>query len=231
MRRAYLRLTRVSGSVILPGYVGLSLVAPEMTIFLFGRRWAEAGPVAAVLFLIGPVLSMQAFSGSLLTAAGYPSVVLRFRLLTTVTNIIGFVIAVQFGILWVAVAYSARGYLLLPLNLAWQRRYGGIPTREYLAQLRGTALATIVMTVVVLALKFGLKELIPNVALLFTEVAAGFVTVVVALRLLDRHLLSEMLLVARQSVPGAGPMARLVGRRRSAAKANDSLAPPLGGDE
>jgi O-antigen/teichoic acid export membrane protein len=231
MRRAYLRLSRVSGSVILPGYVGLSLVAPEMTIFLFGRRWAEAGPVAAVLFLIGPVVSMQAFSGSLLTAAGHPSVVLRFRLLTTVTNIIGFVIAVQFGILWVAVAYSARGYLLLPLNLAWQRRYGGIPTREYLAQFRGTALATAAMAGVVLALKFGLKGLIPNVALLFTEVAVGFVTVVVVLRLLDRQLLAEMLRVARQSVPGAGPIARLVGRRRSAVKADDPMAPPVVGEE
>lgn len=227
MRRAYLRLTRLAGSAILPGYVGLALVAPEMTVFLFGRRWAESGPVAAVLFLIGPVLSLQAFSGSLLTAAGHPSVVFRFRLLTTITNIVGFIIGVQFGILAVAFAYSIRGYLLLPLNLAWQRRYAGIPTREYLAQLRGTALATLAMAGVVLALKFLLAGMIPSVALLFLEVGVGALTLFVVLRFLDPVLVREMLGVAGQSLPGVGRAERSVRRRRAAKPGEDSWMPPV----
>jgi PST family polysaccharide transporter len=242
MKRAYLKLTRIAGSAILPGYVGLALVAPEMTVFLFGFRWVEAGPVASILFLIGPVLSMQAFSTSLLTAAGHPAVVFRFRLITTVTNVIGFIIAVLLGreIFWVAVAYSARGYLLLPLNLSWQRRYGGIETGEYLAQLKGTILATLVMTAAVLGIKLGLAGVVGNSMLLLLEVLAGAVTFVGVMWLVNRQLLFEMLRVGRQSIPGIGRIGRLITSRRKAAELSrepaadakaDALSPSTRGDE
>jgi PST family polysaccharide transporter len=226
MRRAYLNMTRVGGSAILPGYIGFALVAPEMTVFLFGHRWAESGPVASVLFLIGPVLSLQAFSGSLLTAAGHPAVVFRFRLITTITNIVGFLIGVQFGIMAVAFAYSIRGYLLLPLNLSLQRRYGNVPTGEYLGQLRGTALATIAMSVVVLALKLLVGPMLPNAVLLLLEVASGTVTFYVALRLIDPALQREMFRVAGQSLPGMGRLRRWR-ERRAAGKSDDRMVPPV----
>ncbi len=39
MRRAYLRATRAASVLIIPGYVGLALVAPELVITLFGSTW------------------------------------------------------------------------------------------------------------------------------------------------------------------------------------------------
>ena len=97
MVRAYLRLTRVASAVILPGYIGLALVATELTVVIFGPQWRSSGQVAAILFLIGPVLTIQAFSDSMLNAAGHPEIVLGFRFITAVTSVIGFVLAVQFG--------------------------------------------------------------------------------------------------------------------------------------
>jgi len=226
MRRAYLKMTRIGGSAILPGYIGFALVAPEMTVFLFGHRWAESGPVASVLFLIGPVLSLQAFSSSLLTAAGHPSVVFRFRLITTITNVVGFLIGVQFGILAVAFAYSIRGYLLLPWNLSLQRRYAGVPIGEYLGQLRGTAIATAAMSAVVLALKLLVGASVSTTVLLFGEVLAGAATFYVVLRLVDPRLLAEMLRVARQSVPGVSRL-RHWRERRSAGRSDEPLVPPV----
>jgi PST family polysaccharide transporter len=226
MRRAYLKLTRIAGAAILPGYVGLALVAPEMTVFLFGSRWAAAGPVSAVLFLIGPVLSIQAFSGSMLTAAGHPAVVFRFRLVTTVVNVLGFILAVQIGrdILWVAFAFAMRGYLLLPLNLAWQRQYGGVRIGEYLAQMRGPALASLAMAAVVLALKVTVAAALPNAIFLALEIAAGAVTLFFALRLIDGPLLREMLRIARTSLPGIGRLRRWR-ERRSAPAPDDGIVP------
>jgi O-antigen/teichoic acid export membrane protein len=240
--RAYLKLTRIAGSAILPGYIGLALVAPEMTVFLFGPRWAPAGLASSVLFLIGPVLSIQAFSSSLLQAAGHPGVVFRFRLISTITNIVGFFLAVQVGrsILWVAVAFAARGYLLLPLNLSWQRRYGGIRIGAYLAQMRGTATATALMSAAVLTVKFALGSALDSTALLGVEVAVGALTFVAMMWIFDRRLLREMWRVGRQSVPGLGRAARLVdGRRRVAIESRepvadakaDGLAPSVRGEE
>src|SRR4029078_4455867 len=107
-----------------------------------------------ILFLLGPVLIVQAFSNALLNAAGHPNVVFRFRLITTVTNVIGFVIAVGISIEAVAASFVTRGYLLMPLTLYWQAKYGHIPTGAYLRQLRGPAAATAVMAVAILAVKY-----------------------------------------------------------------------------
>jgi polysaccharide transporter, PST family len=229
MRRGYFRVTRAAAVIILPGYVGLSLIATELTIVLFGARWADAGQVAAILFLIGPVLSVQAFSNSLLNAAGRPDVVLRFRLVTTVTNVVGFVIAVQFSIYAVAAAFVLRGYLLMPLNLYWQARYAHVPIGAYLRQLRGPAIATAVMAAVLLTMRLLLGDRLGPLPLLLVEIGAAGLTVLGTLWLVDRKLLTEVLDVATQAVPGAD---RLRARLGSGGAVQDELetdpvAPPV----
>lgn len=240
MRRAYFRVTRAASIVILPGYVALALVAQEMTVTLFGARWADSAPVAAVLFLIGPVLSVQAFSNALLNAAGHPEVAFRFRLLTTAANVAGFAIAVSFGILAVAAAFVIRGYLLLPLNLRWMRIYGGVPVREYLLQLRGTATATLLMAAAILVVKSLLGAQMGPGLLLGVELMVAALVFGATLWLFDRTLMREVFDVAFQAVPGGDrARARLVRSTRLGLKpgaALDELDPldeakPLGVDD
>jgi O-antigen/teichoic acid export membrane protein len=204
LSKAYLGVTRVGSVGILPGYIGLALIAPELTLTVFGHRWADAGPVASILFLIGPVLTLQAFSGALLNAAGHPNIVLRFRLITTVTSIIGFAIAVRFGILAVAAAFVIRGYLLLPLNLYWVRRYAAIPVRDYLTQMRGVALATVLMAAVMLGLRLVIPEDLGRLLFLLSEVAAGGLTFVAVVLLVERSLFHQVLRVGRLVLPAGG---------------------------
>lgn len=212
MRRAYFRLTRAAGTLILPGYIGLSLVSPELIVTVFGRQWTNSGPVAAVLFLIGPVLTVQAFSAAMLNAAGHPSVVFRFRLVTAVVNVVGFVIAVSFGIVAVAAAFVLRGYLLLPLNLYLMRKYVGVSAIEYLAQLRTLAVATLVMSAAVLAVKLGLGPVLTPATLLLVEIAVGAMVFVVVLWRIDGGLLHEVGEVVAQALPGGERVRRrLVG--------------------
>ena len=138
--------------IIMPGYIGLSIIAQEVIVVFFGQKWAASGPVAATLYLIGPVLTLQVFSGSLINAAGYPNITLRFRLITTVVHVTGFVIAVTVfkDIVAVAAAFVIGSYLLLPLNLYLQHKYAGIAIAEHLWQLRWIALATAIMAAAVL---------------------------------------------------------------------------------
>jgi PST family polysaccharide transporter len=201
MRRAYFRVTRAAAVVILPGYIGLSLVATELTVVFFGARWEPSGQVATILFLIGPVLSVQAFSNALLNAAGHPDVAFRFRLVTTVVTVAGFAIAVPFGIIAVAAAFVARGYLLLPLNLRWMERYAGIPTREYLVQLRGVALATALMAAAVLLTKLLLGQVLGTAGLLGVEALVAIATFPTALWLLDAETLRDVSRVVGMALP------------------------------
>ncbi|MEA2677029.1 MAG: polysaccharide transporter, family, partial [Chloroflexota bacterium] len=212
IRRAYSRINRASSALTLPGYVGLALVAQEATVTLFGNKWAESGPVAAVLFLIGPVLTVQAFSGALFNAVGHPEVTLRFRLVTTITNVVGFAIAVLVfrDILAVAAAFVVRGYLLLPLNLYWMRKYGGIRIREHFLELRGVGIATAVMAAAVLVVKLALLGHVDDGLLLLAEVLVGFVVFGAALLIVERSLVAEIVSVAAQAVPGGLRFARLL---------------------
>jgi O-antigen/teichoic acid export membrane protein len=212
MRRAYFRVTRAASVVIVPGYIGLALVAPELIVTLFGAKWADSGPVARILFLIGPVLSVQAFSFALLNAAGHPNISLRFRFLTTVVNVAGFAIAVPFGIQAVAAAFVIRGYLLLPLNLYWMRVYGGIPALDYLFQLRGVALATLVMSAAVLAVKLVLGGELTQAPLLVVELVTAAVLLPLALYLIERRLLREVLEIIGQALPAAERAWRRIAR-------------------
>lgn len=226
IRRAYSRINRTSSALTLPGYVGLALVAQEATVTLFGNKWAESGPVAAVLFLIGPALTISAFSGALFNAVGHPEVALRFRLVTTVTNVIGFLIAVLIfrDILAVAAAFVLRGYLLLPLNLYWIRVYCGIPIREHLLELKGVALATAVMAAAVLLVKLALLGNVSDALLLLAEVLAGAVVFPVALLVVERTLVAEIVGVAAQAVPGGTRIARRL--RLPIAPSGGRRAPP-----
>lgn len=220
---AYLRVTRVGSVLIVPGYVGLALIAPELTVLLFGQTWAESGPVAAILFLSGPVLAVQAFSGSLLYAAGHPEVVLRFRVITTLANIVGFVVALPFGILAVAAAFTIRAYVLLPLLLVWTRRHAAVRIAEYLAQVRGTAAATLVMSAVIVALKVLGADRIGPGPFLALEVTAGALTFVAVLWLVERSLIGDVWEFAQHVLPGGRAQRRMAGSSRG-----DVPTPPGG---
>lgn len=215
MQRAFFRVTRISGVVIIPGYLGLALIAPELTVVLFGETWRESGPVAQLLFLVGPNVAIQGFSGSLYNAAGYPNVLFRFRLMTTITNVVGFAIAVPFGILYVAAAFSLRAYLLMPLNLYWLRKYVGIDTREYLLQLRGIAISTAAMAAGVVIVKLAIAGRVSEVLLVATEVVVGAIIFFPVLWLVERRLLRDLIELASQALPGTGRAQRRLRRQRA----------------
>jgi O-antigen/teichoic acid export membrane protein len=203
MVRTYQRVTAAAATVILPGYIAASIVAPELIAVLFGARWEdESGPVARVLLLIGPVVAVQALSIAMLNAVGRPDVGFRFRLVTTVLTVAGFVLAVQTGsIVAVAAAFVIPGYLLLPLNLYWMQRYAGIGIRAYLARLRGVAAATVVMALLTIGGRYLLGERAPAVVLLWSLGIAA-VTFVGAMWFFDRGLIRDVIGFARQAVPG-----------------------------
>ncbi len=200
MVRAYLRLSRGASAVILPGYIGLALVATELTVVVFGERWRESGQVASILFLIGPYLTVQAFADSMLNAAGHPEVVLRYRFITAVVSVTAFIVAVPFGILAVAAAFVLRGYLLLPLLLWWMRIYASVGPRTFLWQLRGVAIATVVMALAVVGVQLWIGPDVGDLGLLVGEIAVAVPSFFAALWLVDRPLLGELLSVGRQAI-------------------------------
>jgi O-antigen/teichoic acid export membrane protein len=228
LRRAYGRMNRAMAAVTLPGYIGLALVAQDAIVVFAGERWTLSGPVATVLVLVGPVLTLQGFSGGLLNAVGHPEVTLRFRFISAVVNVAGFLVAVLVfhEIVAVAVAYVVRGYLLVPLILWWMQVYAGIPVSDSILRLRRIAAATAVMAAAVLLVKFALIDRTGTAKALLIEVAVGIVVYVGALWVLERSLLRDLWQIGLQAVPGAGKAHALGVRLRMARRSAAPLSIP-----
>ena len=201
MLQAHLRLTRIASLTIMPAYIGLALIAPEVTISVFGHRWAESGGIAAILFLSGPALSLRTFNMSLLNAAGHPDIAFRFRLFTSVLNVASFAIAVSFGIHAVAAAFVIGAYALMPLNLYWTQKYAAVPIRTYLSQLARIGVATLLMALAVVAAKFWLGGIQP-LTLVAAEVTVGTLVYLATTRLFQPRLLREAHEFGKQALPG-----------------------------
>ncbi len=239
-RRAYSRVTRAVSVIIVPGYIGLALVAQEAIVVVFGARWEISGPVAAVLFLIGPVLTVQLFSGALLNAVGHPEVTFRLRLITSIVNVAGFLVAVRCSATsspW-PIAFVLRGYLLMPLILVGCAATPAFRSR-LTWRLRSTVLATLVMAAAVLGVKLVLLGHVHNAWLLAAEVLVGGAVFGVALFALERSLLVEVFTLIFQAVPGGAKLARRVhmplgdgapsGRRGGRRREVDESSEPLDG--
>jgi PST family polysaccharide transporter len=118
--------------------------------------------------------------------------------------VIGFFIAVQWGIVAVAASFVLVGYLLSPVSVMAVRRLIHIEMRTYLRQFAPPLAASILMIGVI----FGLKYLIPDPAInpyleLAIYVLSGGLTYVLVLGLTNRSLFREVLDLAKLVLPGS----------------------------
>ena len=117
------------------------------------------------------------------------------------------------NIIAVAAAYTIRGYLLLPLNLYWLKKYGDIPIRAQVSSFRGIGMATVVMAVAVVGVKLILGDSVSQLVLLIVEIAVGVIVYLFALVILERALVRELVGFGMQVIPGSGRIATRLGIR------------------
>lgn len=201
LRHAFYKATRLTALVAFPACLGLSVLAPELVVALFGEQWEPSGPVLRVLALIGIVHSLQLFQGSLVRALGKPQWQFWTMLASAVLNVIGFLIAVRWGITAVAVAYVIRGYLLSPLLLLLVRRLIDLDLKKYVAQLIPSLISALLMCLVII----GLKSLVGGTLGLYSGLAVyiftGIGTYLLILRIINPDLLKQALQMIRILLP------------------------------
>jgi len=152
LRRFFDHLTRLTGAVAFPVFLGLAAIAPEFLTSLFGARWLIAAPVLRILCMVGILHSVAFLHGALLRAVGRANWQMWFTLAGALTNVIGFYCFVRMGVLYVAGWYVASAYLWLAVDLGMIRSVLGHSTRSYLARftlpvLKGLAVAGVVFAV------------------------------------------------------------------------------------
>ncbi|HEY6074486.1 MAG TPA: lipopolysaccharide biosynthesis protein, partial [Anaerolineales bacterium] len=112
MRRAFYKVTQYTSLLSFPIFIGLATLSPLIVPVVFGAKWAPSIPVMQVLSFIGILQSVLFFNGSVLRASGKPNWELGIMTANAVVSVLGFMVAVRWGIVAVAASFVITGYLL-----------------------------------------------------------------------------------------------------------------------
>ena len=94
----------------------------------FGPHWRGVIPLLIILALSGPPQVVTATSGLVCQAVGNTRVLSTWGNLSSLTVILAIIIGLPWHAEGVAIAFTARAYLLLPLSLVPMRRAADIGT-------------------------------------------------------------------------------------------------------
>jgi PST family polysaccharide transporter len=122
--------------------------------------------------------------------------------LTTVCSVIGFLIAVHWGIVAIAVSFVIAGYLVAPVSYAALYRLIKVDIKTYLRQFLAPLLASLLMVAAIQGLKFIIEPQGLNIYLeLSIYLSAGALTYLLVIILAARPLARQILDLVSMVLP------------------------------
>ncbi|HYT22741.1 MAG TPA: MOP flippase family protein [Candidatus Polarisedimenticolia bacterium] len=197
-RRVYLRTCSSIALITFPLMAGAAILAEPLIKTVYGPRWVNVIPVLTILAPVGLVQSILTTSGIIYTAKGRTDLMFKVGGVASVLYVISFFAGLPWGIRGVALSYAICVALLLLPYLYIAFRLIDLRLIDLLHALKGVAVSTILMAVVVIASRravAGYVHMPPVVDLfLFTALGAAVYGVSVFLQRLPVLLdLSQML--------------------------------------
>jgi PST family polysaccharide transporter len=149
--------------------VVLTLSARDLILLLLGSEWSEAG---LVVMALGPgIAAMFVYSTNpwLHLSLGTPDRWMRWNILALVLTTITFIIAVPFGAVAMAIAYSARAYILMIPALWYAGRPIQFSIKDLICAIRAyfvSAIFVCVFCLYICTYWLPLKELIESLSVI-----------------------------------------------------------------
>lgn len=200
-RQGFYSTTRMVSLVALPLFVGGAVLAPELFGMLFGEQFVPSAPIFRVLAFVGVLQAGFYFNGAVMSAMGRPGWQFGINGLNAAANVGAMLLALPYGVVGVAGAYTLRAYLLAPLSFLAVRHLIGVEWRAYLGVYRTPLVASALMAAGVWALRaFVMEGVIPLVVLL-VGVPAGAAIYAVAVWLIEPKRLTRLHGLAREFAP------------------------------
>jgi O-antigen/teichoic acid export membrane protein len=148
LQRVLLSALRLTSLVGVPVFLWLIVTADAVVPVLFGARWLPSVPVMRVLAVLGLVRSLQTHGETVLIALGRPDLVMRIEAIRTLVMILGFLLVVDRGIIWVAWVLVLTQYCASPVLALLVARLTGVRLRDLAAQYVPAAVAGAAMAAV-----------------------------------------------------------------------------------
>lgn len=192
-RRAFYQATQITSSIAFPTFIAIAILAPELIQLIFGQQWLPSVPVLQVLAFVGILRSISHFKSSVFIAMGKSSWQLWLSSFNTILNLIGFAIAVRWGIVAVAWAYLIRCCLVVPIGQWAVSRLIQTPLLTYLRQFVAPLSSSLVMAITILCAKQLLEGLVNSHVLLAICIVIGTIVYGLTIRLFSPKLFQKLL--------------------------------------
>ena len=173
--RLLMRISRLSGLVAIPAFVGLSVLAQPVVVLVFGPSWRGAAPVLAVLAMLGAYFCIEKIHQAFCLAAGR----------ATATSVLGWVeVMLAVALAWLLRGWGVAGmaagvvlafYLLWPLRVHVVSRIAGLS----LAQIMQTHILPLAGALLMALAVRGALMVLPQMRPMFNVISgtlAGLIT-------------------------------------------------------
>jgi PST family polysaccharide transporter len=192
LHHAFYKGIHFSSLIAFPVFLGLSVLAPELIVVLFGEKWIPSIPVMQILNLVGVLYAGFYFNSPMLMAIGKPNWQLGLTFIQAICNVTAFAIAVRWGIVAVAAAYAIRSYLMAPFTIWLVQKLTQISIKTYLHQYTAPLIGSLAMSISIIGIRhFSGNILSPNIFLL-VSITFGSVLYLATISQLDSEFIREM---------------------------------------
>ncbi len=117
IKTIYLKISRVIAFITFPMMGILFVVAKPLVAFAFGDKWMGIVDLLKILSFVGALQSIVVLNGNIFISQGKTIILFKVRIITNILTILAFLIAIQFGINAVAIAYLITNVIIfLPVQ-------------------------------------------------------------------------------------------------------------------
>jgi PST family polysaccharide transporter len=111
LRKVLYEFVELTNTIAFPVFLGMSVLAPELVVVVFGEQWKASIPVMQILSLAGMLYGGFYFNAPLMMAMGKPNWKFYLDIYRTIVYVSAFFIGVNWGIVGVSIAFVASAYL------------------------------------------------------------------------------------------------------------------------
>ena len=153
VRRGYLKAVQYIALVTFPMMAAVMVAAPQLTHVLFGPGWAPVAPLILVLSLAGMSGSIGTTVGSIFLSKGRSDLMLKWEIAASLCYTVAIVTGLRWGLMGVAVCYTATSLILWPISHLIANRLIGLTLPDLFRALAGPALLAAAVAAPLLALR------------------------------------------------------------------------------
>ena len=186
VRRLYCSGSRLTASVVFPGFAGLALIAPLMVPLVLGKRWIGVTPYIQLFALTGYRRSFNVWNSALLRGLGRPDLLLIGSTWRTLGTIALIVLSLPRGPIGVCVAMILGSFINWPLGMRYATRLTGLGFGTQIREEAPALGATLAMVAALLAIQGPIRTYLSPWTAAVAFGAAGVVVYLAALALIAR---------------------------------------------